>query len=418
MIFRLKGLKSTAASVAAAQAVMQVSSLARYVAVARLISPAEFGVASLVVGAAQLVEMLGNAGADTMLVQAPDGDDGELQGAIHLIRAGRGLLNGVLLWMIAGPVAQLLSLGLYENELKFLAAFPAIRGLYHTDCNRLQRHARFNPWILTEVLPNLLTSVLVVGLAFAWRSHRAVVIGVLFQALVAVALSHIVAERPYRWRSDRARIRRFVRFSWPLAANSLLISAITQGDKFIIGSGRALFGNKALTLESLGAYSAVSTLTMAPSMPICNVILFIGLPYLSAAQGDSIKYEDRYLRVMKWTLLVSISYLLPLLICGPETISLLSGGKYLPSSLVVNSLGVLWAVRIIRAAPTVAALSKGDSKNGLISNLGRMFGLVAMCIAVAMNCQIEAIALIGCAAEAIAAGLSFYRLDRIQSLTP
>lgn len=417
MLKLLKRGGSATAAVAAAQGTMQLSSFVRYAVIARLLSPAEFGIAALVAGAAQLGEIISSAGADTILIQAPDGDDERLQSSIHLQRAIRGALNGFLLYLVAGPLAAILGLSQCVNEIRLLAAFPIIRGFYHTDCSRLQRHMRFNPWIITEVGANVITSAACIVLAFFLQDHRAVVVGVLLQALVAVTLSHAISERPYRWSYDRTALRRYYKFSWPLVANSILIFAITQGDRFAIGSALELFGNRGLTLQEVGLYSSVATITMAPSLAIANVILSLGLPYLSAAQSDEAGFGHRFHRLMQWGLVIATCYLAPLAIYGPGLVNVLVGEQYTASPMLVVAMATAWFLRIIRTVPTVAALAKADTKNGLLSNLARALGLGCICIAVGLNGTLLTVAAIGAIAEFSATIISFVRLGHVTRST-
>lgn len=402
--------------VAAAQLVLQLSSLARYAVVARLISPEEFGISALIAGATQLVELLSSAGSDTILVQAKDGDDIPLQNAIHMLRLMRGAVNAGMLFVLAGPISRVFSLYQYETELRVLALFPLIRGLYHTDCNRLQRHQRFNGWIAAEVIPNLLTSLMVVYLATIWTDHRAMLAGVLFQATAGVLISHYVSERPYSLGYDRPSFIRFSRYGWPLVANSLLIFVITQGDRFLIGSAKAAFGNNHLTLDALGVYSAAATLAMAPSVALGNVILSVGLPYLAAKQDVGREYSDRFQRCLQWTLFAATCYLFVFCLSGPAIITWISGAKYSPSRLMVTTLAGLWAIRMVRAVPTVGALATGDTKNALYSNAGRLISVALAWIAISANGTVDHVAITGCAGEVIAVAISFYLL-RIRSAT-
>jgi O-antigen/teichoic acid export membrane protein len=396
--------------VAVAQLVLQLSSLARYAIVARLISPEEFGISALIGGAAQLVELLSSAGSDTILVQAPDGNDVRLQNAIHMLRVMRGAVNAGILFVFAGPIAQLFSLEQYATELRLLALFPLIRGLYHTDCNRLQRHRKFSAWIAAEVIPNVLTSLLVVCLAIIWPDHRSMLAGVLFQALAGVIISHMVSERSYSWSYDKTAFKRFAEYGWPLVANSLLIFAITQGDRFLIGSAKTIFGNNALTLESLGVYSATVTLTMAPSVALGNVILSVGLPYLAAVQDVAREYSARFQRCLQWTILATMCYLMFFSYLGPTIITWISGVQYRPSRLLVTALAGLWGLRMVRTVFTVGALGLGDTKNGLYSNSGRLMSFLLAYGAIAKNGTTDNLAVIGCAGEAIAILLSGYLL--------
>jgi O-antigen/teichoic acid export membrane protein len=397
-------------TVGVAQVLVQLSSLTRYAIVARLIPPAEFGIAALVIGAAQLVELVSSAGTDTILIQAEDGDDPQLQSAVHMLRSLRGLLNGLLLFILAGPITSIFGLGQYQNELRLLALFPVIRGLFHTDFYRLQRHFRFSSWIAAETVPNLVTSIVVIVLAHRWLDHRAVVAGILIQSVLSLVLSHALAERPYRWKYSKPAFSRFASFSWPLALNALVVFAYAQGDRLLIGMGPSVFGNTTFTLQALGVYSATATLIMAPSFAVSNAILALGLPYFSAAQASEGEFISRFRRSIQWALLIAMCFLCPMLLYGPEMILAITDNKHDPSRMLVNGLALLWAIRILRTVVTVASLGLGDTKNGLISNCARLVGLAVACAAVGLGAAVEIIAAIGAGSELVATGISFHRL--------
>src|SRR5579872_157767 len=82
------------------QAIVQACSFVRNVIVARLISPADFGIAATFVMTFSLLDMISNLSADTLLVQAKDGDEPLFQGTAHSIHLIRGLINAILLFAL------------------------------------------------------------------------------------------------------------------------------------------------------------------------------------------------------------------------------------------------------------------------------------------------------------------------------
>jgi len=68
----------------------RVLQLLRNIIVARLISPEDFGIASLFVMTVSFLEMVSNLAVDTLLIQSPHGENPRFQQTSQLMMAVRG----------------------------------------------------------------------------------------------------------------------------------------------------------------------------------------------------------------------------------------------------------------------------------------------------------------------------------------
>ena len=103
-----KYLKSSVGLVSTHGAV-RVCAFARNLVIARLITPADFGVAATFTMRYSLLEMTSSMGVDKFLIQAEDGNEPRFQGCIHFIQACRGVWNAMWLLLLAGPISELFS---------------------------------------------------------------------------------------------------------------------------------------------------------------------------------------------------------------------------------------------------------------------------------------------------------------------
>ena len=223
------------------QAATQASSFVRNIILARLISPADFGIAAILGVTLQMVEMFSNVAGDMLLIQAKDGDQEQLQGTAQALRVGRAVVNGVVIFALAWPAARLFGVPQATWAFRCLGLLPLLRGLFHLDMSRLQRHFRFAPSVITDAGANWCATLVAIPIAFWLRSYAAMLWALLIQAAVATALSHMLAERRYRWAWNRECWRRIVSFGWPLMINGILIFGIFEGDRLVIGSAGRLF---------------------------------------------------------------------------------------------------------------------------------------------------------------------------------
>jgi len=79
------------------QTAVQLCSFTRSVILARLISPENFGIAATFGLTYAFIEMFSNLSTQTLLIQAPDGDDARLQNTGHLLLVGRGIISSAVL---------------------------------------------------------------------------------------------------------------------------------------------------------------------------------------------------------------------------------------------------------------------------------------------------------------------------------
>src|SRR5271170_6136213 len=113
--------------VAAGQLMGKALSLARNVIVARLVSPANFGIAATFVIIVTLIEMISDLGVGTLVVQSANGEDPSFMASAHLVNALRGILNSVILFALAWPLAMLFNVPQAAWAFRWLALYPLIK---------------------------------------------------------------------------------------------------------------------------------------------------------------------------------------------------------------------------------------------------------------------------------------------------
>jgi O-antigen/teichoic acid export membrane protein len=400
------------------QVAMQISSFLRNIILARLISPADFGIAAIFGMSLQMIEVLSNVATEMLLVQAPDGDDERLQGTAQLIRAARGVGNGLIIFALAWPLARLFGVPQATWAFRCLALVPLSRGVFHLDMSRLQRHMRFAPSAISDAGSSWFATIVIVPLAFYLRDYSAMLWALVIQVAGATVASHLLAERRYSWAWDRGYWRRMVSFGWPLMINGVLMLGIFEGDRLIIGSARRLFPLSSFSLTDLGVYSAAFSLTMAPTLFIANISASLFLPLLSTVQEIASQFQRRYVACLEAVCLAASVISILFITAGGKLVSTIYGPRYAGAAAVIGWLGAMWALRIVRVAPTLAAMALGDTKNTMIANFARSLALVGMAVAAATGMGLVWVAISGFAGEALALVASVWRLDRVNSISP
>ena len=378
----------------AGQGLSAGASFLRNIAIARLVSVEDFGIVVLLSLTLSVLETVSNLAIDRLLVQASDGDDPKLQAIAHALQVVRGVIGGVILFLVAGWVATLFKIPHTTWAFQLLALVPVIRSFVHLDTVRFQREMRYKPTFWIDAVPQLISLGLAIPLAYWLQDYSAIVWAMLAQALAFTVITHFLASRPYHWAWDRAMVVRVMSFGWPLLANGLLMFAIFQGDKAVIAV--------AFTAEIVGWYGAAFMLSMAPAMLATSVMQSLLLPVLSSSQGAPDEFLRRHEKTVQACLTVGLLTAAVFAVFGPELLIALFGDRYRDGAAVVVLLGLTQGVRIAKSGQFVSAVALANTKIPLIANLARGAALFAAIGLVAIGYGPVMVAFTGLLGECIA----------------
>lgn len=343
----------------------------RNIILARLLSVEDFGTAATFALLASLLDLAGQIGLGQLVVQARDAEDPKMQATLHTVQFALGLVAALLLLAMAWPYAFFMAAPGLFGAYAMLALIPIMRGLSHLDNMRLQRHGRFGPWAIRQIVPPIL-SLLVIYPAYLWLGdYRIVLVTIYVQQLGLLIASHYGADWRYAFGFDRDIIRRALHFGWPLMLNSLLMYFVFNGDRIVVSNQ--------LGLEALGWFSAAVFLTMTPMNFVAKTAQTVLLPTMARQQDNPAAFQRQYDLAVSFVALMAVAFTAGLALLGGPIMHLTFGTKFLPAEPYLTLLAVTQGIRLIRAAPALAAMAKGETKNPFYTNMIRgVFVLVAL----------------------------------------
>jgi O-antigen/teichoic acid export membrane protein len=361
-------LKRESFLVIANQVIAEGAVLLRNILLARMLGPEQMGLAVMLAITLRCLEMFSYLAADRLLVQARDGNTSRFQANAHGLEVARGLLSGVALCALAYPAA--IAFGYPDTAWAFatLGLVPVLRGFSHMDYRRLQRALKFGPTFKVESLANIIGTLSVWPVWVLTGDFSALVWVSLLQAGAHVSLSHVFARRQYCLRFDRVYIVRMLQFGWPMLVNSLLMFGVFQGDRLVVAFS--------VSTEDLSRYALALQLGLLPTLVLARGSLTLLLPLLAKQQDHRFVFLGLYHQAMLVLVLFACLFILGYTLLGNQIITLIFGGDFFISQIVLAWLGYALAIRIIRVGPSTAALALGDSRMLMQTNLLRLGGLV------------------------------------------
>jgi O-antigen/teichoic acid export membrane protein len=370
--------------------------LARNLLVARSISVEDYGIAATLFMVVTVAEMASALGLQQQIVQAQEGDQPRFQAALQGLQVLRGLLSALVLIALSQPLVDLMNVPQARSGLVVIAALPVLWSLIHFDIYRLGRTMRFGPAILVSIVPPALSVLSVWPLALWLGDWWTMVGALLVHWSLAIFVSHLAAERPYRVVFDRAIMARSLAFGWPLLLSGVLLFFVFNGDRFIVG--------RELGMVALGLFSMAVTLTLTPTLVLERSLQSVFLPRLSRIDRSDPSGTTEFVRLASLEteahFATALGFLIAVAIVGAPILHLLLGPRYEGAQEILVPLAALQAMRLMKGAPNVMALAAGRTGLNLAASLPRVASLPLAWWAVTQTGSLWMLLAVALAAEA------------------
>lgn len=312
----MKGLAAAGLWTSAGRLVGKVIDLASLLVLARLLSPADFGLVSKALIVVTLIEAITDLPLQQPLYRVAVVTRDQMDTAFTL-----GITRGLIIALLTIASAPFLA-RLYEEPrlvslLAFLMLWPIFRGISSPEMAKFGRKFDLRPDFVSNVVSKVGSLLSVVVLAIVSRSYWAIAVGTVVNSMLLACSSFILA--PYR---PRLSLRAWDEFSdiigWSLFAQ-VLAAFNFQSDRIILG--------RSLSEFRFGQYSVSSDLSGVPF----QALMYPMTPILTRIFATA---DEREAIQSSWLLCLNAT----LLCVGPT----LLGAALLADFVVPVALGRQW----------------------------------------------------------------------------
>lgn len=339
----------------------------RTIVVARLISVADYGIAATFMISVTIMQLLSNLGLNQMIIQDDDGDDPDFQAGLQGFQMLRGVISAGILFALAAPMAQFLGQPQVVWAYQLLAIVPILTGLAHFDVFRLQRQLSYGPFMASQLLPPLVSVLVIWPLYVAYGDYRVMLGAILAQWVTHLVVTHLVGRRRYRVAFMRDILMRGVRFGWPLLANGVMLFIIYQGERLVVG--------RELGMATLAIFSMTLSLVQTPMGAVIRAAHQFLLPQLSAVKDDDEAFNRMAVVMVQASALTMVVLAAGIALFGPPLVLLALGEKYAPVLDFLVLMAVVELIRAVRSGLSQVALARASTLNGFVSNLPRVVSI-------------------------------------------
>lgn len=325
---------------------------------ARLLSPADFGLINFAMQSVFLVSALSDLRFGAALIQKKDPSEADLNTAWTL-NVVRGLLLSSVLALLSGP----LSLWAREPDAKpimlALALVPLIEGLRNPRFILYEKRLDYRAEFVTQVGARLISLAISVVLAYYTRSAWALVYGTI-ASYVAQAYSTYLFS-PALPRPTLSAWRGLVSFSGWLTAGALVSQINLRLDTFVIAR---LLGTRAN-----GLYAQAQQIAVLPTHELAGTIGRALFPGLSSVNGDRDRTHRLYTQIQAGMLGLSLPAGLGCALFAQPLVQILLGPKWMAVVPLVQIIAPVMALQLITSGVSAVAMAHGQTRALFLLNL-------------------------------------------------
>jgi PST family polysaccharide transporter len=379
---------------AVAQAARQIGQIASALVLARLVSPADFGLMTMALVVAGFVAVMRDFGVGAAVVQAENLTE-ELSSTQFWMALLFGLFAAVVLVAVAPVAAAFYREPDVTDVLRVMSLTFVIASAAVVHQARLERALRFRAVATAEVAAFVIGLVVAVAVAVAGGGVWSFVA----QSLAAAVVATIVLWVAGGWRPTLTITRASARFGWrygaPLTAFNAINYVARNADYAVIG--------RVLGATSLGYYTVAYRLMLFPLQAIVGVVNRVMFPALASLRTEPERLRASYVRSLGGAVFLAFPIAIGIGATADRLVPLLLGPGWEPAVDVVRILSVVACLQSIGA--TVGPIYLATGRTGLLLAWG---GVVATIVIASFVVGVNAGILGVASAYAVAQALTAY----------
>jgi len=322
----------------ATQAVKFLNQLVSTAILARLLTPADFGLVAMGTALVSILKMLTGQALAVGVIQSPSLNGRQLSGFFWMEAALCAALTA-LATAFAPAAAWFYGEHRVAWVISALSLQILIGGFCACQLALLQRGLQFGLLSGVDLTAGIASKVIAIGAAWLGAGYWALVVMVVSYELIRGLLSWYFTGwnpgRP-RWHRESASL---LRFGAVLSFESVLSSTAGQLDTILLG--------KYAGSSSLGHYSRAANLVSLPGRMLVWPLENVCISTLSRSQADPEKMRRLLLHFAEYTALLVLPVLALLAVEGRDVVLFLLGPQWEPAVPLLQWLAVAYALDVL-----------------------------------------------------------------------
>lgn len=304
--------------------------------IARVLTPAQFGLFGIAALILSLVEVLTETGINVFIIQ----EDEEIESIIDTAWI-ISILRGIIIFLMIILSIPFVSLFFNTSEpsrlIIFIAFTPLIKGFINPAIIKFQKELMFNREFYFRGSLFVLESVMAIIFVLFLKDPAGIIYGLIFGAIAEVFASFLFVKPTPLFRFDYRKGKKIIsRGKW-LTASGIFNYLYHNADDAVVG--------KILGVASLGIYDMAYKISMLPITEIGDVVSKVILPVYIKISTETERLKKAFLKTFMVILFLTLPIGVIFFIFAKEIILIILGPKWIPAVPVFQVLAVFAVIR-------------------------------------------------------------------------
>lgn len=328
---------------------------------ARLLTPAEFGIVGFATLAVASLGVLKELGLGAALIQRQD-DIEESAQTVYVLNLVSGAILTAITFAIAPAVATFFREPLVVPILRVLAFTFVLEAFGAVHLVLLRRELDFRTKLIPDTARAVIKGAVSITAAVAGFGVWALVWGQMASVVTSVIVARFVVGWSPTYRIHRRLVRPLLRFGMPLIVVDIQYAIWANLDYVFIG--------RFLGERSLGIYTIAYRLPELLVFAIWSVVAGAVFPYFSKIQSDPDELRRGFLATIRFSQAVVVPLCVGLIVSAELIVLTLFGDEWVEAIPVLRVLGVFALVASVGV--NIGDVYKAVGRPDILAKLGVM----------------------------------------------
>lgn len=325
------------------------------VVLARILSPADFGLMGMVMAVINFVVLFSDFGLCAAIVRQKETNEEELS-TIFFLSVGMGIFLFLICFFSSGLIARFFQKTELSYLLKIISVSLIVTASSQTFAALLLKAMNFKALFKVNIMSSIAYGVVSISLALKGFGVRSLVIGLFVRQVVHLISVYMFNPFTPRFLFSIRSVENSFRFGIYVFGERIVNYFIGNLDYIIIG--------RLLGAEALGYYTLAYNLMLVPIAKIAGAVRRVVFPAFSKVQDDNERMKRGYLKVVRYISLITFPAMAGLFMVSKEFVNVVYGPKWEPVILVLQILCFIGAVQSITTVVEPVLYAKGRSDIG------------------------------------------------------
>lgn len=310
----------------------------RLAILARILTPAQFGVFGVATLVLSFLEILTETGINIFLIQQKD-DIRKYFSSAWIVSIVRGCLIALVLILSAPIVVNFFHSPESYSVIILIAFVPFIRGFINPGIIKIQKEIEFQKEFYLRLILFIVDAIVAIIVAFITRSAESFAYGLIASAILEVILSFIFFRPLPSLSFELGKIKLIIKRGWWVTLTGIFSYTAENGDNIFVG--------RMLNTSSLGIYQIAYKFSTLPISEITNVVNKVVFPVYSKFSEDKDRLWKAFIKVFATSSILAVLLGVFIFIFAEQIINALLGSMWMEAVPIVKILAFYGILRTI-----------------------------------------------------------------------